>query len=118
MPTRQQKVLTDAGFEVSTATVDVSTRESVHALVQTATDVALDLNRDWKEPGGLDRNSAFMVRCRLRPTRREPALEHHSGVHRRVLELLLPKAIWGAAMGARPLRAFSSSRLPERIELS
>jgi hypothetical protein len=39
MPTRQQKVLTDAGFEVSTATVDVSTRESVHALVQTATDL-------------------------------------------------------------------------------
>jgi NAD(P)-dependent dehydrogenase (short-subunit alcohol dehydrogenase family) len=33
------KVLTDAGFEVSTATVDVSTRESVHALVQTATDL-------------------------------------------------------------------------------
>ena len=31
------KVLTDAGFEVSTATVDVSSRESVHALVQAAT---------------------------------------------------------------------------------
>src|SRR3990172_523003 len=31
------KVLSDAGFEVSTATVDVSSRESVHALVQTAT---------------------------------------------------------------------------------
>jgi NAD(P)-dependent dehydrogenase (short-subunit alcohol dehydrogenase family) len=31
------KVLNDAGFEVSTATVDVSSRESVHALVQTAT---------------------------------------------------------------------------------
>jgi NAD(P)-dependent dehydrogenase (short-subunit alcohol dehydrogenase family) len=77
------KVLTDAGFEVSTATVDVSTRESVHALVQTATDVALYLNRDWKEPGGLDRNSAFMVRWRLRPTRRKHALEHHSGVRRR-----------------------------------
>jgi len=30
-------VLSDAGFEVSTATVDVSSRESVHALVQTAT---------------------------------------------------------------------------------
>jgi NAD(P)-dependent dehydrogenase (short-subunit alcohol dehydrogenase family) len=30
------KVLSDAGFEVSTATVDVSTRKSVHALVQTA----------------------------------------------------------------------------------
>ena len=30
------KVLSDAGFEVSTATVDVSTRESVHALVETA----------------------------------------------------------------------------------
>jgi NAD(P)-dependent dehydrogenase (short-subunit alcohol dehydrogenase family) len=30
-------VLKDAGFEVSTATVDVSSRESVHALVQTAT---------------------------------------------------------------------------------
>jgi NAD(P)-dependent dehydrogenase (short-subunit alcohol dehydrogenase family) len=29
-------VLNDAGFEVSTATVDVSSRESVHALVQTA----------------------------------------------------------------------------------
>jgi NAD(P)-dependent dehydrogenase (short-subunit alcohol dehydrogenase family) len=31
------KVLSDAGFQVSTATVDVSSRESVHALVQTAT---------------------------------------------------------------------------------
>lgn len=31
------KVLADAGFEVSTATVDVSSRDSVHALVETAT---------------------------------------------------------------------------------
>jgi NAD(P)-dependent dehydrogenase (short-subunit alcohol dehydrogenase family) len=31
------KVLSDAGFEVSTATVDVSSRESIRALVQTAT---------------------------------------------------------------------------------
>jgi len=31
------KVLDDAGFEISTATVDVSSRESVHALVHTAT---------------------------------------------------------------------------------
>ncbi len=31
------KVLSDAGFEVSTATVDVSFRKSVHALVETAT---------------------------------------------------------------------------------
>lgn len=31
------KVLGDAGFEVSTATVDVSSRPSVHSLVQTAT---------------------------------------------------------------------------------
>jgi NAD(P)-dependent dehydrogenase (short-subunit alcohol dehydrogenase family) len=31
------EVLSDAGFEVGTATVDVSSRESVHALVQTAT---------------------------------------------------------------------------------
>ena len=31
------KVLSDAGFKVSTATVDVSSRESVHALVETAT---------------------------------------------------------------------------------
>lgn len=30
-------VLSNAGFDVSTATVDVSSRESVHALVQTAT---------------------------------------------------------------------------------
>jgi NAD(P)-dependent dehydrogenase (short-subunit alcohol dehydrogenase family) len=30
------KVLSDAGFEVSTAIVDVSSRESVHALVETA----------------------------------------------------------------------------------
>ena len=30
------KVLSDAGFEVSTATVDVSSRKSVHALVETA----------------------------------------------------------------------------------
>ena len=33
------KVLSDAGFEVSTATVDVSSSESVHALVQTATGI-------------------------------------------------------------------------------
>jgi NAD(P)-dependent dehydrogenase (short-subunit alcohol dehydrogenase family) len=31
------KVLSDAGFEVSTASVDVSSRESVHALVRAAT---------------------------------------------------------------------------------
>ncbi len=31
------KVLSDAGFEVSTATVDVSSRQSVHALVENAT---------------------------------------------------------------------------------
>lgn len=31
------KVLSDAGFEVSTATVDVSSRESVHSLVELAT---------------------------------------------------------------------------------
>lgn len=31
------QVLADAGFEVSTAVVDVSSRESVHALVETAT---------------------------------------------------------------------------------
>lgn len=31
------KVLSDAGFEVSTATVDISSRTSVHALVETAT---------------------------------------------------------------------------------
>jgi NAD(P)-dependent dehydrogenase (short-subunit alcohol dehydrogenase family) len=31
------KVLSNAGYEVSTTTVDVSSRESVHALVQTAT---------------------------------------------------------------------------------
>src|SRR5215211_7580771 len=31
------EVLGNAGFEVSTATVDVSSRESVHALVETAT---------------------------------------------------------------------------------
>ena len=35
------KVLSDAGFEVSTATVDVSTRESVHALVATATTLGI-----------------------------------------------------------------------------
>ena len=33
------KILTNAGFEVSTATVDVSSRESVEALVKTATDL-------------------------------------------------------------------------------
>jgi len=31
------EVMRDAGFDVSTATVDVSLRESVHALVETAT---------------------------------------------------------------------------------
>jgi NAD(P)-dependent dehydrogenase (short-subunit alcohol dehydrogenase family) len=31
------EVMRDAGFEVSTATVDVSSRDSVHALVETAT---------------------------------------------------------------------------------
>src|SRR3984893_10506151 len=43
----------------------------------------LHLNRDWKESGGLDRNSAFMVRCRVSVTRRKYAMEHHSGVRRR-----------------------------------
>ena len=33
------KILSDAGFEVSTATVDVSLRKSVHALVETATGI-------------------------------------------------------------------------------
>jgi NAD(P)-dependent dehydrogenase (short-subunit alcohol dehydrogenase family) len=33
------KVLGDAGFEVSTATLDVSSRTSVHALVETATEI-------------------------------------------------------------------------------
>src|ERR1700710_3088621 len=33
------KVLSDAGFEVSTATVDVSARSSVHALVEAATKI-------------------------------------------------------------------------------
>ena len=31
------EVMADAGFEVSTATVHVSSRESIHALVETAT---------------------------------------------------------------------------------
>jgi NAD(P)-dependent dehydrogenase (short-subunit alcohol dehydrogenase family) len=31
------KILGEAGFEVSTATVDVSSRQSIHALVETAT---------------------------------------------------------------------------------
>jgi NAD(P)-dependent dehydrogenase (short-subunit alcohol dehydrogenase family) len=35
------KVLSDAGFEVSTATVDVSSRKSVHALVETATKIGI-----------------------------------------------------------------------------
>jgi saccharopine dehydrogenase-like NADP-dependent oxidoreductase len=30
------KILSDAGFEVSTALVDVSSRQSVHSLVETA----------------------------------------------------------------------------------
>ncbi len=34
------EVLRDAGFDVSTETVDVSSRESVHALVETATSSA------------------------------------------------------------------------------
>ena len=44
---------------------------------------------DWCQRAGfrgledIDRNSAFMVRWRLRPTRRKHALEHHSGVLRR-----------------------------------
>jgi NAD(P)-dependent dehydrogenase (short-subunit alcohol dehydrogenase family) len=33
------EVMRDAGFEVTTATVDVSSRESVHALVETAADL-------------------------------------------------------------------------------
>src|SRR6201995_4139086 len=33
------KVLSDAGFEVSTAVVDVSSRDSVHSLVETATHI-------------------------------------------------------------------------------
>jgi hypothetical protein len=34
-------------------------------------DVELYLNRDWKESGGLDRNSAFMVRLRVSPNQEE-----------------------------------------------
>ena len=44
------RVLGDAGFEVSTATVDVSSRESVHALVETATaigDVSGVMTSSW-----------------------------------------------------------------------
>jgi len=33
------EVMADAGFEVSTATVDVSSRESIHALVETSTEL-------------------------------------------------------------------------------
>src|SRR5580765_2617472 len=33
------EIFRDAGFEVTTATVDVSDRESVHTLVETATDL-------------------------------------------------------------------------------
>jgi hypothetical protein len=40
--------------------------------------VALYLNRDRKEPGGIDRNSSFMVGWLFRPIRRRHALEHHS----------------------------------------
>ena len=41
------------------------------------------LNRDWKESGGLDRNSGFMVRWRVSLIKRKKyALEHHSGVRR------------------------------------
>jgi len=47
---------------------------------QSGSAVALYLNRDRKEPGGLDRNSPSMVRWRLRLTRRKHALEHCSGV--------------------------------------
>jgi len=47
------------------------------------TECRLQVNRDRKEPGGLDRNSAFMVRWRVKPTRRKHALEHHSGVRRK-----------------------------------
>ena len=47
-------VLSNAGFEVSTATVDVSSRESVHALVHTATalgDVIGVIHRRFPQPG-------------------------------------------------------------------
>ena len=37
MPRRRREVLENAGYEVSVATVDASSREAVHALVETAT---------------------------------------------------------------------------------
>jgi NAD(P)-dependent dehydrogenase (short-subunit alcohol dehydrogenase family) len=53
------EVLKDAGFTVSTTTVDVSRRESVHALVQSA--VALGdvtgASRGFRAPGRRPRSS-------------------------------------------------------------
>ena len=45
-------VLSNAGFDVSTATVDVSSRESVHALVQTGTALVLEEFGNVIAPGG------------------------------------------------------------------
>jgi NAD(P)-dependent dehydrogenase (short-subunit alcohol dehydrogenase family) len=47
------EVLRNAGFEVSTATVDVSSRQSVHALVETATglgEVTGVIHAAWVSP--------------------------------------------------------------------
>ena len=76
-------------------------------------------NRDRKELGGLDRNSAFMVRWRVRPTRRKHALEHHSGVpsEKMVNDPRLRWAPWNGSPGVR-LRKTSESICRTLLQLA
>jgi NAD(P)-dependent dehydrogenase (short-subunit alcohol dehydrogenase family) len=65
------EVMRDAGFDVSLATVDVSSRESVHALVETATgfgDVtglvhAAGVSPSQGSPGGHFSTTKARLRC-------------------------------------------------------
>jgi NAD(P)-dependent dehydrogenase (short-subunit alcohol dehydrogenase family) len=63
------EVLSNAGFEVSTATVDVSSRESVHALVQTATalgEVTGVIHAAGSPPARRRRKQSFRSICMAR----------------------------------------------------
>ena len=82
------EVMRDAGFDVSTATVDVSSRESVHALVGTAAGLgdvtgvihAAGVSPSQASPAtmGIQLSGAPAQRSRIMPVRRRVARE---GLH-------------------------------------
>ena len=49
------KVLSEAGFDVSTTIVDVSSRPSVHALVEMATAAPVSSSRRWRRTSSMAR---------------------------------------------------------------